>query len=369
MIRWIGAKRIVFVPMIRPLDINRDRDSFLQLVKRRILFDPRATGDTSFANYIHTTSSGRAWIDPVILFPIETSSEDLMFDEVTRTQAREYAAANVSGVPGVDYYVAMIGQNGRPGAGGSAEALSWVFRTHAEATIGEIFMESIHTITGLLDYYLVSPNLDGFDPMAISAGAHPTVYTKVLLGWLDSNDVVRHPGEQRDYSIRHQAISTPSASAIGRAAVKVPGATGPYYIESRHILDPFEAFIGQQGEGVIVYQVALEDDHADSDPETVRPIIYLRTSGLKEGQQYRDGDNITVTVDSFFYAGVRIRVRSPKFAAAWQCAEWGRQIVRLERSLDSELQEDNPDMEVIRSLQARISRLEDLMEAGGCNFR
>jgi hypothetical protein len=364
---WIGAKRIVFVPMIRPADANRDRSAFLERVRRRVLFDASPTGDVSFANYVHTASGGRAWIDPLVLQPVETSSEDLMYDEATRIQARDYAAANAQGVAGTDYYVAMIGQDGRAGAGGSAYAASWLFRTHAEASVGEFFMESVHTITGLMDYYLVATNLGAFDTMATSPGAHPTAYTKMLLGWLDVDDVVRHRGGHRTYSVRHQALSRPSAHAIGPAAIRVANGSGAYYVESRRVIDQFEAFInaGQTRDGVIVYQVALEDDNAD--PQLTAPVIYLETqSGLKSGQVFQDGGNMTVTAREDFFGGLRIEIDSPD-PPSWQCGEWGRQLIQLEHSLDEALRSDPPNMDRARSLQRRIARLEARMEAAGCN--
>jgi hypothetical protein len=359
---WIGAKRILFIPMIRPADENRDGSVFLQRVKRKVLFDFGPSGDMSFANYVHTVSRGSAWIDAMILEPIETPAEDLLNDPRTVDQARDYAATRTTGTPGDDYYIAMIGQNDRAGAGGTAQPGGWAFRTHADAPVGEFFMEAIHTITGLRDYYVISQNLDRFDPMAApTSAAHPSAYTKMLLGWLEGGDIVRHGGGSRTYLIRHQAVSTPRARVIGPMAVKVPGSGGGWYIESRRNIDHFEASLGTDA-GVIVYHVAIEDN----DPSGLtQPFIFLKTpSGLHAGQQYQT-DGLSVTVGEDFYAGVAIEVVSPP-EPPWQCGDWGRQLVRLQTLLDLELDEENPDPDVVRSLQARIAQLEERMNAAGC---
>lgn len=359
---WIGPKRIVFIPMIRPADENRDHSVFLQRVKQRVLFDFGPSGDKSFANYVHTLSRGRAWVDALIPEPIETPAEDLMYDPRTLDQARNYAATRTSGTPGADYFVAMIGQNDRGGAGGSAIAGSWVFRTHVNAIVGEFFMEAVHTITGLMDYYVTTPpHLDRFDPMAASS-AHPTAFTKSLLGWLDGGDIVTHGGGSRTYAIRHQAVPTPGARIIGPMAVKVPSAGGAWYIESRRNIDQFEASLGADA-GVIVYQVAIEDDNAS---DLTQPVIFLRTpTGLDAGQQFQSGEALKLTVGADFYGGVSIEVVTPP-GPPWQCGEWGRQLVQLETLLNRALDADNPDTAAVRSLQARIAQLEARMAAAGC---
>jgi hypothetical protein len=159
--------------------------------------------------------------------------------------------------------------------------------------------------------------------------------------------MIRPADENRDGSVWWRSES-PAPAAVGTSS-------------PRRTIDQFEASLGT-GAGVIVYRVAIEDN----DPSGLtQPFIFLDTpSGLQSGQQYQT-DGLSVTVGEDFYAGVGIEVVSPP-EPPWQCGDWGRQLVRLQNLLDQELEDENPDQDVVRSLQGRIADLEERMKAAGC---
>ena len=382
MAQWLGTKRIVFVPMIRPTDPTGQDETYLSgEVFRRVLFDPRGQNRT-FSEHVNRASHGRASIDAVFLPARRVPWSDLLYGSTTPNPsesgvdyALDAARAVLGGQPGRDYIVCSIGQGndsnpsigyqGVPGVGGTSRPGRGWLRTHIQANIGEYLHETLHVVGWLHDYYQLTPSMGELDPMAWGH-AHPTTYTKRLLGWVVPSDVLRHRAGTQNYVIRHQAIFALGASAFGPAALSIAAGGATYYVESRAHIDQFELEI--QNPGVIIYKVTSDD----TDPgELVAPAITLETAQpLTTGQSAIVANGkISVTVTAISTTGASIGVVSESLPPSDPCDPLRALILRFEREADSlEARADTPaEIERLQALRRNIARLEARAEALGCN--
>ncbi len=378
MAQWLGSKKIVFIPMIRPTDppMRRTAEAINQEVFRRILFNPTENNRT-FVEHVSRSSHGRASVEAVFLPAQFVPWADLRYGSTTPERSNngvdyaiELARQAVAGTPGVDYYVCSIGQGndsepgytGVPGVGGTASPERGWFRTHVQAAVGEYLHEALHTISHLGEYYLVNPNVAEYDPMADTRGAHPTVFTKRLLGWLPSEDIIRHPRTGTvSYWVRHQGIFGAS-TALGPAAVSVVDSvdgvsSGTYYIESRRPVDQFESVIGSGRQGVIIYKVENED----TDPGTwVAPVVKLVTqTALQPGNDMTIADGrIRVAVTTVSPQAAQISITATGGVNQANCNLLASRIENIERDIE---RLDPPRTQAQREQIARLtSRLEIL---------
>lgn len=379
MAQWLGAKRIVFVPMVRPTDPAGQDETFLTSeVFRRVLFDP-AGQNLTFSEHVARASHGRAAVDAAFLPARRVPWSDLKYGATTPNPSEdgvdyafEEARRALGGRPGVDYVVCSIGQGndssggyaGVPGVGGTALPGRGWFRTHVQANIGEYMHEALHVIAVLDHYYDQTPTVGDLDPMGWGH-AHPTCYTKRLLGWLPTTDFLRHSGGSRTYFIRHQAILAQGASALGPAALSVVLGGATYYMESRAHIDQFEREV--ENPGVIVYKVTSDD----TDPgATVAPAITLETPrplGAGQSASLANG-RLTVRVESTNQFGAGVVVTSETAQNGDPCRVIENLIHRFTREADRlETRANTPEeIERLRSLQRQIAVLEARADALGC---
>lgn len=384
MAQWLGPKKIVFIPMIRPTDppMRRTAEAINQEVFRKVLFNPTENNRT-FVEHVSRSSHGRASVEAVFLPAQFVPWSDLRYGSTTPEQsdngvdyAIELARQAVAGTPGVDYYVCSIGQGndsepgytGVPGVGGTARPAKGWFRTHVQAAVGEYLHEALHTVCLLGHYYEVNPSVAEYDPMADTRGAHPTVFTKRLLGWVPREDIISHRRTGTvSYWVRHQGIFGGS-TALGPSAVSVvdSASSGTYYIESRRPVDQFESVIGPGRQGVIIYEV----EHEDTDPGTwVAPVVKLRTqTALQSGNDIVLADGrIRVAVTTVTPQAAQVSITTTGGGNQTMCSRLASQIEAIERDIERLDPPSTPaQREQIARLQSRLEILQARYHDAGC---
>lgn len=388
--QWLGSRKIVFVPMIRPTDPEPIRTSaaIAAEVRRRVLFDP-ANRQRTFSEHVNRISHGRAGIDPVILPPVDVPFTDLLYGPNTSGDAGVDLAMDIArdamgGNPGVDYVVCSIGQAndampqygyaGTPGAGGTSKPGRGWFRTHVQAQGGEFVHEACHVVAFHGDYYYGSvPReewLNPFDPMS-TGSAHVSVLTKRLLGWLPPSDVKAHPGVGvAKLRLRPHAMFSTGAAAFGVAAMTAVAGRSVFYIELRLNIDQFEGALAPEHFGVLVYEVQAAD--IDTGP-LLQPLVRLRDFGLRAGatRAFAQGRlRVTVERDDWpFGADVAVTVstRAPD-PPSQPGASMGAQLARMRARIAAlELEPEGSQVrQELRRLYSRENQLEQLLRDAGC---
>jgi len=81
MVPWRGSRKIAFLPVARP-QIDYVPPDWPAQIERRIYYDPSGPSgaDVSLRTYIHTTSSGRADLEGVVLPMVEINQIDVPVD-------------------------------------------------------------------------------------------------------------------------------------------------------------------------------------------------------------------------------------------------------------------------------------------------
>jgi hypothetical protein len=144
---WIGRKKIAFIPVFRPnahppdvipADWNSD-------ILRRVLFDPDTkTGmDRSLRAYIHTTSSGRADLDAVVMPMATIDLQDVRLEILDER-------LDGPGLRNQGFDAAAIVMLGGVGAGTAQKGGFWARFVMAEK-LGTWAMELMHVLTGFDD--------------------------------------------------------------------------------------------------------------------------------------------------------------------------------------------------------------------------
>lgn len=360
---WNGAKRIAVVPVINSAVDPGFPADFEYAVATRTLFDPQGSlgQDDSLQNYIQAVSYGRASIDAVFFPPVGSNGPD-----VTGAAMRSLPSGH-----GLPHLLAVLphsyGQhrNGfawwdiAPLNGITAFARVALFSdpqlTLREST-GVWAMETLHMSTEFGDLYNVSPNLGGFDVMASAWNStHPSVHTKMAMGWITPNQVGTHNVGNTTY--RLHAVGLRHPPPLGRvAAIKVPSHTGAghFVVEARLSVDQYEIVNnsndGLPSQGVIVYQVLGELN------------VLLRTpTALQVNQQYTNaGENLVIRVDSSIPGGMQISVSR---TAGALCAQIANQIESLNEDLET-VEDINERKQIFMEL-GRLRRQADQL---GCNL-
>jgi len=303
---WVGSRRVAFVPVI-----NRQVDAgvppgFRDTVVRRVFgdFDPVTQVDRALRRYISTVSYGRAALSAQVTDPVEAANPDTM-------------GAALRSIPSghdFDACCAVL-----PSGGPDRTGFAWWhgdevngFQSFARVNLAEGLgvwaMELVHCLGDFADLYNTNPHLAGFDNMACSCGTHPTVHTKMHLGWLAESaaSTKSTPGTQ---SFDLHAVGLPQPAPQGRRmAVRIPGRDGgnQYMVEARLRSDQYDrpsfASAGVPSEGVIVYEVAGKTE------------VYLRTpNALGVGDTFTASgdDRLEVSVTGQLVNGFTVAVTIP----------------------------------------------------------
>ena len=297
---WLGARRVAFVPVIRPVDTTVPNDLVAQ-VERRVFYDPDpATGaDRSLRTYIRTVSGHRADLEAVVFQPVRSQTND----------ARDAALGAVPSPNGFDH-IAAVPLSETAGGSGTADVDGLYFRASLGAGVGVWAMEIIHAATGFGDLYLVNPNMGQFDTMACSCGTHPCAFTKLALQWLDAGTVRNFSGGAATFRLHataHEQPPPPRHTTAVRILTDSP--TRYFMMEVRRRADAFDR--GLPSEGLILYEIETPD--VSPDPALLLPVLYLRTPtalGL-DGFYASDTDDFSLWVTGPMMGGLEVRASRP----------------------------------------------------------
>ena len=301
---WLGVRSVVFVPVINLQVDAQQPPGFEDAVFRRVFVDPDPVThvDRSLQRYIDAVSYGRATLAAAIANPVEATNPDTM----------GAALESVAGY-GYDACCAVL-----PSGGPHRNGFAWwhgpevhgyesFARVNLAEAMGVWAMELIHCLGDFGDLYNTVPHLTGFDNMACSCGTHPTVHTKVHLGWLNASTVWTKVTLAEESFDLH-AVGLPQPAPPGRRmAVRVPGRGGrSYLVEARLHSDEYDgpsfASEGVPSEGVIVYEVAGKTE------------VYLRTAtalGVGDSFTAPGDDRLEVSVHGELMGGFRVRISIP----------------------------------------------------------
>ncbi len=320
---WLGLKRIAFIPVDQPglneLPVPPD---LRQEIDRRLYFtrDSHRGIDVSLRDYIYTTSYGRADLEGVVLDTVVMGQPGLPLDYVKfkfEHLKQEFDAAAVVTLGKV-----------ATGQGECFPGAFWAWFNMVSG-VGLWAMELTHVLGSLWDLYTNDkPNdLDRFDNMDNSSGTHSTAYTKMLLGWLDASAIAIDTLVDAQYDLHAVGLVQPPPS--GRStAVKIETNTNPLFVEARLRVDQYDGRNmwnrgnptvdptdtgGIKSEGVIVYELAGEQDPRPNEPApgVMDPLIRLKTlKALQPGQSITTS-GVTVNVVAALAGGFRVRIVNP----------------------------------------------------------
>ncbi len=320
---WLGLKRIAFIPVDQPglneLPVPPD---WRQEIERRLYFtrDSDRGIDVSLRDYIYTTSYGRADLEGVVLDTVVMGQPGLPLDYVKfkfEHLKQEFDAAAVVTLGKV-----------ATGQGECFPGAFWAWFNMVSG-VGLWAMELTHVLGSLWDLYTNDkPNdLDRFDNMDNSSGTHSTAYTKMLLGWLDASAIAIDTLVGAQYDLHAVGLVQPPPS--GRStAVKIETNTNPLFVEARLRVDQYDGRNmwnrgnptvdptdtgGIKSEGVIVYELAGEQDPRPNEPApgVMDPLIRLKTlKALQPGQSITTS-GVTVNVVAALAGGFRVRIVNP----------------------------------------------------------
>lgn len=326
---WVGPARYLFIPLVVENTSGYDPPpaDYLEHVRRRVYFDPdpQTQEDRSLMSYLSSVSYGRASVDATVADPITLSNLN-DGDNPTLLAINAHPRAHE-----FEYLAVVYPPNRRGEGGGMAQPGQIQFspqrpfnRTRARSRflcnepIGIWAMEIIHNVTNLTDYYNGVMHPGRFDEMAAAAATHPTTYSKIELGWLDSSAVPIHGGGTRRYTLHALGLSHPPPG--GRiAGVRVQGVGSKshryLFIEARLKTDRWERGFsngssGIPSEGVIICEFSPESDSWPRLQPGPWPPLELRTrSALTVGQSFVHADSLTtVRVVAATAGGFRVEI-------------------------------------------------------------
>jgi hypothetical protein len=272
---WIGNRRILVIPtrVLHP-SYELPPSNWAELVGRRIYYDPDPeTGiDRSLRAYISTISYGQARLEADI-------SEPVVVDAAPDGSCRTVAAIQAHPSSHLYEYACIVFMDGSHFCSGMA---AWHTapikftparlpnlvrnrcRVRMDESLGVWAMEVLHMTTAFGDLYKTDPHPGRFDEMACSCGTHPSVFTKLSLGWVQPGHVPTViTGDPATFTLH--AIGLLQPPPPGRVTgVRIPS-TSPrqYFVEARLAVDPYERQTtgisdGIPSEGVVVYEASPE---------------------------------------------------------------------------------------------------------------
>ena len=217
---WLGIRRVAFVPLFRTVVNPPDPPDQIpadwpNAILQRVLYDPKVAAkgaDRSLRAWLRAASSGRADIEPVVM-PMETI--DRHHVEADDLDGRLGGRLRDMGIDG-----AMLVMLGGGGAGTTRGYWSRVVMAESN---GVWLHELIHNLTNFRDLYHFTDDVDPaeraigvFDVMSDNPQSHPTIFTKLEMGWADPATVPLHFGASTAHRLQHVGLAQPPAA--GRSA-------------------------------------------------------------------------------------------------------------------------------------------------------
>jgi hypothetical protein len=309
---WLGMKRIAFIPVdqkqFNELPVPPD---WRQEIEDLIYFkrDSLKNVDVSLRDYIYTTSYGRADLEGVVLDTVDMPQPGLPLD---------FVRPKFEHLKG-EFDAAAVVQLGRvrTGQGECGYGAFWAW-FNMYGGVGLWAMELTHVLASYWDLYTNdgANDLNSFDNMCCDCGTHPTAYTKMRIGWLDSSAIAVDTLVDAQYDLHSVGLVQPPPS--GRStAVQIETSGNPLFVEARQRVDQYDGTnmwngTGVNNEGVIVYELAGEQDpRPDQPPGAMDPLIRLWTqTALKPGESFTYA-GVTVNVVAALAGGFRVRIVNP----------------------------------------------------------
>lgn len=274
---WIGPANYLFIPLVvnATAGYTQPPPQYRNFVQHRVYSDPDPTTgeDRSLMSYINDVSYGRASVNATVSTPVTLTS-------LADDQSPTLLAINAQPDAHKYEYIAVVyPPNSRNAGSGMAQPGRIAFnpprrpnltrarcRFRHDAPIGTWAMEVIHNVTDIGDYYNGLKHPGRFDEMADAAATHPSTYTKMQAGWLESSAVPIHLGN-RTATYQLHAIGLPHPAPSDRVAgvrIQAPDSSRYLIVEARLESDRWDrGFGGSSGvpsEGVVVYEFAPEAD-------------------------------------------------------------------------------------------------------------
>ena len=301
-----------------------------QQIESRIYFwrDTQRGVDVSLRNFIHTISQGRADIQGEVQ-PVYTLDQEKVppsflaskFEQSFRDQGFDAAA---------------LVMNGGFSTGTSDVPGFWARFAMVEG-VGVWMMELTHVLTDYMDLYTNerAKDLNTFDNMDCSCGTHPTAYTKVQLGWLDSSAIVVESAPTSEFDLHSLGlVQPPSPGRVTAVQIKTGG--NPLFVEARQRVDQYDGgnqwnwnsqsnVGGIESEGVIVYELAGVENPTTPFQGEIDPLIRLLTqTALVPGQSVTSDTGVTVHVTAALAGGFSISIVHPTVSwDAWSSVAEG----------------------------------------------
>jgi len=277
---WIGPAQHLFIPVVvNGGPYHPPPPDFRAYVQRRVHYDPDPlTGaDRSLSHYLAAISYGRAWLDARV-------SEPVVLHQLPADGNVTLAAINAQPNSHLYEYLCVVTPENPSGARGMAQPGQVPFDpprspnlTQARAYVrywlgvGGWAMEILHCVTRIGDYYNGLRHPGNFDEMAGAQATHPTVFTKLIAGWVDPASVAAHSGSAaQNYTLHAVALPhPPSAGRVAAVTIQAPGSERYLMVEARLRSDQWDRgfragatvsgtndtiYPGIPQEGVLIYE-------------------------------------------------------------------------------------------------------------------
>ncbi len=370
MAAWLGTKEVAFLLAHAP-ELPVPPADWEAQARRKIFYDPVDHAD--LRSYVKTVSFGKARLVGDVYGPFQVTAKrpDGSW-HIGGAMEQAVAAATAGGqLSGVSYFCVIFTDHPGP---------SWAFWGAAGGScyvdmldpLGVLAMENLHVLTQFADLYGIPDSPGAFDVMDCSCGTHPSVFTKLNLGWIDAGTVATVPASSGVASLTVHALSQPlsAASTPGRVhAIRLPSAasSGYYLVEARVRTDRYEAATpnvsnGIPSEGVVVYWI----------DEASWPPVHLKKVLTTVGATFPDtARGLELTLSAVVPAGFTVTVnRTPPADCKWIRDELAGLETEI-RGLQEELQHAGPGEKAalaaeIKRLQAQRQKLHDRARQLGC---
>jgi hypothetical protein len=379
--RYIGPKEIAFIVVdaseYPPLPQNWE-----SILRSKVFFDQATGGD--LRSYIRTISYGRARITGDIYGPYRItlprdSNNNVSYGSIidlgiqaAKGQIEDYSYACVVATDNrlTDWAIYSNFPRGyfykNPDS-----TITDACTVDLNAPLGVWAMEVLHMLTRFGDLYGIPDSPDGYDVMDCSCGTHPSAYTKIKFGWLESNSIRNVSSDNSLTTIRMDALANPlSAGGIRAITINIPESNRYLLVEARLPVDKYESgnpifSSGLPDQGVVVYLI----------DESSWPPVHLLRAGMKAaGESFVDQNSgIKISIAQKLTSGFNIEIQRD---ISQECNSLKDSIDALELDIqdlehDLEMEEDLARkqrlLRQIREKRSQLARLRTRAKILGCN--
>ena len=380
--RYIGPKEVAFIvvdaPEYPPLPQNWE-----SILRSKIFFDQPIGGD--LRSYIRTISYGRARLTGDLYgpYPIKLprdSNNNISYGSIidlgiqaAQGQIEDYSYACVVATNNRLTDWAIFNNFPRGYFYKNPDStITDACTVDLDAPLGVWAMEVLHMLTRFGDLYGIPDSPDGYDVMDCSCGSHPSAYTKIKFGWLESNSVRNVPSDNPVTTIRIDALANPlSAGGIRAITIEIPESNRYLLVETRLPVDKYESgnpifSSGLPDQGVIVYLI----------DESSWPPVHLLKGGMKTvGESFVDQNSgIKTSIAQKVASGFDVKIERD---ISQECEHLKEDIEFLRAEIQDLVQEYEKEEDIniklrlqrqIREKRSQLARLRTRAKSLGCNM-